>query len=229
MEILSRRSFLYRIASLSFLYPLSIATASSDVKKLAKDEQFPVTAAVLKAAYEAERVASENYLCYSRKAVEEKYSNIAYLFTAFASSEKIHAENYKRILASMNTVTTEPELDIIILDTKANLIKATEGELKKIKKTYPGFLAKLRKESNDQAVINCMYSWKSHRQHKRKISEIRKYSQFLFGHVAKKIEGLKFDFHVCEICGSTIDEAPKSPCDICNHPNLHYRKVKRPA
>ena len=229
MEILSRRNFLYHIASLSFLYPLSIATASSNAKKLVKDEQFPVTVAVLKAAYEAERVAYENYVRYSRKAVEEKYSNIAYLFTAFAFSEKIHAENYKRILASMSAVTTEPELDILILDTKANLIKATEGELKKIKKTYPGFLVKLRQESHDQAVINCMYSWKSHQQHKQKISEIRKYSEYFFGHVAKKIEGLKFDFHVCEICGSTIDEVPKSPCDICNHPNLHYRKVIRPA
>ena len=229
MEILSRRNFLYRIASLSFLYPLSIATASSIGKNLAKNEQFPVTVAVLKTAYEAERAASEKYICYSRKAVEEKYPNIAYLLTAFSCSEKIHAKNYKKILASLSAKVTEPELDFLILDTKTNLIKATEGELKKIKKTYPGFLAKLRKESHDQAVINCMYSWKSHRQHRRKISEIHKYSGFFFGHVAKKIEGLKFDFHVCEICGSTIDESPKSPCDICNHPNLHYRKVTRPA
>ena len=99
MEILSRRNFLYHIASLSFLYPLSIATASSNEKKLAKNTQFPVTVAVLKAAYEAERVAYENYVRYSQKAVEEKYSNIAYLFAAFAVSENIHAENYKRILA----------------------------------------------------------------------------------------------------------------------------------
>ena len=229
MEILSRRNFLYRMASLSFLYPLSIATASSNEEMPAKNEQFPITVAVLKSAYEAERVASENYIRYSRKAVEEKYPNIAYLFTSFSFSEKIHAENYKKILASLSAVTTEPELDFLILDTKANLIKATEGELKKIKKTYPGFLAKLKKESHDQAVINCMYSWKSHQQHKRKITEIRKYSESFFGHVAKKLEGLKFDFHVCEICGSTIDEEPKSPCDICNHPNLHYRKVMRPA
>jgi rubrerythrin len=229
METISRRNFLYRMASLSFLYPLSIATASSNEEKLTKNEQFPVTVAVLKTAYEAERVASKNYLRYSRKAIEEKYPNIAYLFTAFSFSEKIHAQNYKRILASMSALTTEPELDFLILDTKANLIKATEGELKKIKKTYPGFLAELKKESHDQAVINCMYSWKSHQQHKRKITEIRKYSEYFFGHVAKKLEELKFDFHVCEICGSTIDEAPKSPCDICNHPNLHYRKVMRPA
>jgi rubrerythrin len=174
-------------------------------------------------------MAFEHYVGYSRKAIEEKYPNIAYLFAAFAVSEKTHAENYKKILNSLSAGLEEPEFQILISDTKANLIIASEGELEKIRKTYPDFLAKLKKESHDQAVINCMYSWKSHRQHKRKISEIRKYSKTFFGPVARKIEGMKFDLHVCDICGSTIDEAPKAPCDICNYPILHYHKVIRPA
>ena len=45
----------------------------------------------------------------------------------------------------------------------------------------------------------------------------------------KTIEGMKFDFHVCEICGSTIDEVPETPCNICNHPILHYHRVIRPT
>jgi rubrerythrin len=229
MEKISRRKFIYRIASLSFFYPLSTVIASSSEIKPEKNDRFPITVAVLQAAYEAERMASEHYMDYSRKAVEEKYPNIAYLFSAFAVSEKIHAENYKKVLISLSSRLEEPEFEVLISDTKANLIKASEGELKKIKKTYPDFLAKLKKESHDQAVINCMYSWKSHQQHKRKISEIRKYSILFFGHVAEKIEGAKYDFYVCEICGSTIDEAPKTPCDICNHPNLHYQNVIKPA
>ena len=229
MKKISRRKFLFIFGSLSFSYPLSIAAASSRENKMDKNDNFPITIAVLKAAYEAEKVASDHYVGYTRKAVEEKYPNIAYLFAAFATSENIHAENYKRILTSLSAGPAEPEFEILILDTKANLINASEGELKKIKKTYPDFLAKLKKESHNQAVINCMYSWKSHQQHIRKINEIRKYSKYFFGHVAKKIEGMKFDFHVCEICGSTIDEAPTTPCDICNYPNLHYHKVIRPA
>ena len=174
-------------------------------------------------------MASEHYAGYSRKAVEEKYPNIAYLFSAFAVSEKIHAANYKRILAALNSEFEEPQFEIFVSDTKANLTKAAESELKKINNTYRNFLAELKKESHDQAVINCMYSWKSHRQHRKKIKEIRKYSKQFFGAVAKKIEGMEFDFYVCEICGSTIDEAPKTPCDICNYPNSHYQKVIRPA
>jgi rubrerythrin len=229
MEEISRRKFLYFFTSLSLSYPLSIVVASSRENKLDKNDNFPITVAVLKAAYKEEKVAFDHYVGYSRKAVVEKYPNLAYLFAAFAVSEKIHAKNYKKILASLNALLQEPEFEILISDTKTNLINASEGELKKIKETYPDFFTKLKKESHEKAVINCMYSWKSHRQHKRKISEIQKYAKWFFGSVAKKIEGMKFDFHVCEICGSTIDEAPQTPCDICNYPILHYHKVIRPA
>ena len=186
MEKISRRKFFYLFASLSLSYPLSAVTAASSENKLKAIGGFPLTTAVLKSAYEAEMVAHENYVCYSQKAVEEKYPNIAYLFTAFASSEKIHAQNYERILASMRAGAKEPELDILILDTKANLIMATENELKKIKETYLDFLAKLQKESHQKAIINCMYSWKSHQQHLRKIDEIRKYSKYFLGTWPKK-------------------------------------------
>ena len=229
MKNISRRKFLYIFASLSFFPPLSSAAASASENKLAKNENFPITFAVLKAAYKSEMVASEYYVGYSRKAVEENYPNIAYLFSAFAVSEKIHAENYKRILTALNPELEEPEFEILISDTKTNLTKAAESELKKIKNTYRDFLEQLKKESYDQAVVYCMYSWKSHRQHRQKIKEIQKYSKQFFGAVANKIEGMKFDFHVCEICGSTIDGAPKAPCDICNYPNSHYHKVVRPA
>ena len=101
MKTISRRQFLVISASLPFSYPLTISVASSGENKLNKNNLFPITIAVLKSAYISEKLAYLHYVGYSRKAVEEKYSNIAYLFTAFAVSEKIHAENYKRILTSM--------------------------------------------------------------------------------------------------------------------------------
>ncbi|MGD8343070.1 MAG: ferritin family protein [Desulfobacterales bacterium] len=229
METISRRKFLAILSALSFSYPLSVVATSSGKNNQEANEKFPITKTVLKSAYEAEKRAHENYVCYSQKAIEEKYPNIAYLFSAFSMSEKIHADNYKRILAAMNTAPREPRFEVLILDTKANLMKATEAELKKIEKTYPDFLATLKTESHDQAVINCMYSWKSHQQHQRKINEIHKYSEYFFDRVAQKIEGLKLDFHICGICGSTIDDAPQTPCNICNMPATYYDKVNKPA
>jgi rubrerythrin len=229
MKAISRRKFLHIFSWLSFAWPLSVVAASSSENKLEKNISLPTTVAVLRAAFEAEMLASENYVAYCRKAGEEKYLNIAYLFKAFSVSEKIHAENYKRILAALSVAPEAPEFKISVLDTKTNLINAAEGELKKIQKTYPDFLAKLKNESYAQAVISCMYSWKSHQQHEQKINEIRRYSDMFFGSVAQKIEGAKFDFYVCEICGSTIDEAPETPCHICNYPILHYHKIIRPV
>ena len=208
---------------------MPLAVSFSKENKSEKDDRWPITIAVLKAAYLSEMIASTHYRAYCRKASEEKYPNIAYLFSAFEVSEKIHADNYRRMLGLLRTEPEEPEIGVLILETQANLRKAAENELIKIKKTYPDLLSKLRKESHDQAVINCMYSWKSHRQHEKKISEIQKYSKLFFGSLAKKIEGMKLDFHVCEICGSTVDESPIAPCDICNYPVSHYQKVKRPT
>jgi rubrerythrin len=183
---------------------------------------------VLKDAYLSEMAAHKHYIAYSKKAVIEEYPNIAYLFSALAVSEKIHANNYERIIASLGASCEKSKLKIVISDTQANLKKAAEKEIDKIKKIYPDFLAKLEKESHDQAVINCMYSWKSHRQHEEKINEIIMYSDMFFGPMAKEIEGMKLDFHICEICGATIDESPKTPCDICNYPVYHYQKVPPP-
>ena len=166
---------------------------------------------------------------FSKKAVEEDYPNIAYLFTAMAASENIHARNYKRILNTLRVTIDVPEFSISASDTKANLVNAAEGELKKIDSTYPDFLAKLKPEAHARAIAACMYSWKSHMQHQAQIMEIKKYSKLFFGPVAQEIETAEFDFHVCQNCGSTMDQAPANSCEICGQPASTYRKIKRPA
>lgn len=207
----------------------SFANVAAKESCVEKADLYPLTIAVLKDAYLSEIVAYKYYVSYCQKAIDEKYPNMAYLFTSFSISENIHADNYRKLLKTLCEDIEEPEIDVEILDTKSNLRNASEKELLKINKTYPDFLAKLENESYDQAVINCVYSWKSHRQHEKKISEIRRYSGIFFNSLAKRIEGMKYDFHICNICGSTIDEPPKTPCVICNYPLSHYRRVIRPS
>ena len=226
MKKISRRQFLYVSALLSFSYPSSVALTIES--KLEKDDKWSKTIHVLKDAYVSEMIASKHYSGFCRKADKEKYPNIAYLFLAFSISEKTHADNYRRILTALSTEIAEPDIEALVLDTKSNLRKAAKNELIKIEKTYPDYLLRLGAESHDQAVINCMYSWKSHCQHEEKINEVRRYSKLFFNSVAREIEGMKLDFHVCDICGSTVDEAPNAPCGICNYPVSHYQKVKRP-
>ena len=58
MKKISRRMFLYIFASLSSTYPLAFVSASSRENKLKKNDEFQITIAVLKAAYESEKMAS---------------------------------------------------------------------------------------------------------------------------------------------------------------------------
>jgi rubrerythrin len=123
---------------------------------------------------------------------------------------------------------TKKIIPISIADTKANLNIAALKEMEKIYKFYPEIFKKLSSESHDQAVINCIYSWKSHQQHEKVIKKIKKYSGLFFNPLAKKIERMQPNYYVCKICGSTIDEEPQTPCVICNHPMSHYEKLNRP-
>ena len=90
-------------------------------------------------------------------------------------------------------------------------------------------LQELETESCEAAIISCMYSWKSHQQHEEKARQILHSSGLFFGSVAVKIEGLRLDFHVCRICGSTIDEKPHAPCTICNRSLSNYDRMQRPT
>ena len=224
----SRRQFLYLPALLSFLYETPVYP-----KQYMTDNPatiFPATNLVLQSAYRSELIAHKRYVRFWAKALNEGYPNIAYLFSAFSASEKIHADNYESVLNSLGReVEGNLAIDANVNDTKTNLRKSAKSELEKIKKVYPDFLTQLEKEGHEEAIVNCMYSWKSHKQHEKKINEIHKYAGIFFGSVASKIEGLNLDFYVCRVCGSTIDQAPVSPCNICNRSKSNYGRVERPV
>jgi len=227
MDKFSRREILYLSASLPLVFPYR--AFAINVEKKYPTIGYPNTILVLKKAFKSEMIAHKHYVAFTKKALAEKYPNIAYLFHAFSFSEKIHADNYKRIISKFESDIKNNLLSIDVRDTKSNLLKAAAEELEKIERTYPEFLKKLETELCEEAIINCMYSWKSHCQHEEKVKTIQRYSGLFFGSVAREIEGIKFNFHVCEICGSTIDEEPNSPCHICNRSRSHYKKVDRPG
>ena len=223
---LSRRDFLFFSALGSLVYPFGRNALAVDTHPAIS---YPNTISILKQAFKSEMIAHKHYVGYTQRAKVEKYPNIAYMFKAFSISEKIHADNYSRLLDKLGKNTIYIPLLINVDDTKSNLTKAAQKELEKIKITYPLFLKKIETEQCDDAIKNLMYSWKSHRQHEKKIKRIHKYTAYFFGSVVKEIEGMSLDMHVCEVCGSTIDEAPVLPCDICNRALSHYRKIDRPT
>lgn len=225
--MISRRQFLY-FSALFFAYcPLSRVESFAAINgKII--QHYPITIDTLKEAYRSEMTANRHYDGYCQKALTENYPNIAYLFYALSTSEKIHADNYQKLIISLGSTLNRINIPVSIADTKTNLNTAAIKELEKINRFYPEILKKLSSESHDEAVINCMYSLKSHQQHEKIILKIKKYSGFFFKLLSKEIENKNPNYYVCEICGSTVDEKPAVPCEICNRPLYHYKQIKRP-
>jgi rubrerythrin len=188
---------------------------------------YPHSVAALQQGVAAETRAHQRYVLFGRLAREAGYEGIAYLYTALATSELIHAENYRRILGELGVPVREPEPAAPpVGDTKANLIYAAERELHSIETTYPKILAMLQPENHDRALQAVHYSWASHKQHLDIINKIRKWSPSFFEKVAKRIDENTDHYYVCEICGSTVVELPEEPCPVCNQGPSHYRLIE---
>ena len=224
----TRRRFLYISTISAITYPFVSPLASVRGGSVDNADKFPLTVGVLRKAFQSEITASRRYSKYSNRALVDEYPNIAYTFAAFAVSEKIHANNFMEILKELGITVSDEKPDIPVSDTKSNLEDVAKRELEKIGNTYPNFFKILSGESHDNSIIHCMYALKSHRQHEKEIQKIAKYTGMFFGAVSDKIEKLNLDFHICGICGSTLDAPPKMPCEICNHPPSYYKQIPRP-
>ena len=226
--MISRRQLLSFSTLFFFYFPLATLKCLAVADGEKDDKRYPLTIDLLKKAYRAEMIASKHYDRYCQKALSEDYQNIAYLFSALSISEKIHADNYQKLIVSLGATLRKIEISVSISNTKENLNIASMKELEKINEFYPEILKELSSESHELAVISCVYSWKSHQQHEEMINDIKKYSGVFFRRLARKIEDMKLNYYVCKICGSTINEKPEKPCVICNYPMFHHREIKRP-
>ena len=100
------------------------------------------TIVVLKTLYDDEITAYRTYTAFCQKAQKEGYLNVAKLFLAFRSSEKIHARNFKHNLSNLgkNHIGEVSEHEIKIAGTKTNLQYALSVELAEIDSNYPKFI-----------------------------------------------------------------------------------------
>lgn len=227
--MISRRSLLRHWTLVFLCSPFANPMAFAEAMEKDKRRGYPQTLVLLNEVYWAEMSAKKHYDEFCRKALSEKYTNIAYLFRALSISEEIHADNFNHIIRSLDSSIMVRQIHVTSAGTKANLSAAALKELEKITTFYPKILQKMAEESHDQTILNCMYSWRSHKQHEEVIRDIESYSGIFFRPLASRIEGMDPNYFVCEICGSTVDEKPDLPCEICNYPMIHYKTVERPT
>jgi len=202
------------VSFLALSLPLAAQTPGAD------------TIAVLLEAYKGEIYAHEAYLAYARKALEERYPRIAYLFTSLAASEGIHARNFAAALAALGVTAKADSPPITVSDTRNNLIKAADAELHEIDVKYPSFLKRVEAEGQAGAALQITYAWTAEKQHRDVVARLQEGSQAMFGLVVSAIEGKKVTYYVCQICGSMLDALPPDKCPDCGNPVSNYRAVE---
>jgi rubrerythrin len=189
--------------------------------------RYDKTVETLRRAAKGEMAAFRRYRTFSRKAHQEGYKGVSYLFAALAASELIHAQYYNRVLARLGAdVVPHGNGGPADNGTKKNLIAAAKAELKSINVSYPSYLKAVQVEGHPEAMNAVKYAWASHKQHIELINKIRKYAPALFEIVARRIDKVTDILYVCEICGSTTAKVPARVCPVCGQPAHHYRKIE---
>lgn len=196
----------------------------------ARAASYPITAEAMREAQRVEMGVYYRYNAFGRQALQEGYKGIAYLFVAFAAAEFVHAGNFGRIQARLNTeVPALPKPEFKIGTTKDNLITAATGEIHSVDEFYPKLLERIRPEGHEDAMTAVNYAWATEQRHRDKIGQVRRWSPSFFEQVAKSIDAKTGQYFVCQLCGCTLNKLPADTCPVCKNPPKHYRHIEPPA
>jgi rubrerythrin len=191
--------------------------------------QYPVTAAAMREAHDAEMAVYYRYIEFGRCAQREGYRGVAYLFTAFASAELIHAKNFGRVLSRLGSdvePVAKPQVDAG--RTRDNLIAAAEVEATSVDEYYPELLERIRAEGHRDAMEAVRWAWATEKQHREDIRQIQRWSPTFFEQVAKRIDDKTGQYYVCQACGNTVHKVPARSCPVCNGGSSHFKLIEPP-
>ncbi len=163
------------------------------------------TADNLRESFVGESQANRRYLAFSRKAEDEGMPEVARLFRAAAEAETVHAFNHIRVMGEVKS-------------TADNLAAAVSGETFEFMKMYPQYLELAKQEGNPQAAWSFDVANKVEQVHAalftKMIEALRKGEKFL-----------SVDYHVCSVCGNTIEGEAPERCPVCGASKMKFFKV----
>jgi rubrerythrin len=217
-----RRAILLRLGAL--------CASGSAVSRRAHAQSYPITVASMRTAQEVEMGVYYRYTEFSRRALQDGYKGIAYLFVAFGSAEFIHAGNFGRILARLNVeVAPIPKPEFKVGHTRDNLIVAANGEAHSVDDFYPKLLERITPEGHADAMAVTRFAWETEKQHREKIRQIQRWSPSFFEQVASQIDKKTGQYFVCQVCGNTVNAVPTPRCTVCRSASSHFRHIEPPA
>ncbi|MBU1248002.1 MAG: rubrerythrin family protein [Proteobacteria bacterium] len=156
----------------------------------------------LAAAFAGESQANRKYLAFAEKADKEGYGAVAKLFRAAAAAETIHAHAHLRAMKGVGT-------------TEENLKAAISGETFEFESMYPPMIETAIAEGHKQAERSFRFA-----------NEVEKVHADLYAKALENIEkGGNPDYHVCSVCGHTIDGTTTERCPVCGADPKAFFKV----
>jgi len=215
------------VAAASVALFQSFTSNSSEPKNGTETKALPAKALDAKAinfqnmqdAFKGETTASAKYAAYSKKAEDEGLHEIAMLFKAASTSEKIHANNHKSVLAEAGQKVPVINPEFSVKSTKENLKDAITGESYEVSTMYPEFLTNANTAGNQFAMVSLNYAYKTEQKHKVF------YEKALAALENNTVKSLPTVYFVCPVCGNTYDTTAPNRCGISMTSSEKFIKV----
>jgi len=159
----------------------------------------------LKDAFAGESQANRRYLAFALKAEKEGFPEVARLFRVAAESETYHALNHLRAIGGIGT-------------TEENLQEAMMGERHEAVEMYPDFIEQANIEENKLAGRSFTWALAAEKVHEGLYSEALEAMK-----AGKDFE--RKEYHICPVCGYTMEGEPPDRCPLCNAPKDRFIKM----
>jgi rubrerythrin len=156
----------------------------------------------LRDAFAGESQANRTYLAFAQQAEKEGHPQVAKLFRAAGAAETVHAHAHLRALGEIGN-TTE------------NLKVAVAGETHEFKSMYPVMIEAAKEEGNKTAERSFAFA-----------NEVEKVHAELYQKALDKLDSIKdADYHVCSVCGMTVENEAPDTCPVCGANGSAFFKV----
>jgi rubrerythrin len=153
-------------------------------------------------AFAGESQANRKYLAFAKKAESEGHLQVARLFRAAARAETVHAHSHLRVLGG-------------IKGTAENLQEAIGGETHEFESMYPQMIQEADEEGNGGARRSFEFA-----------NEVEKIHAALYQKALESLgKNVETVYHVCSVCGNTVEGEPPEKCPICHAPRKAFEKV----
>ena len=146
-------------------------------------------------AFAGESQAHMKYLIYADKADQEKKPEVARMFRAIASAERVHATNHWRALANIKS-------------SKDNVQNCIEGEHYEITEMYPTFNATAEFQQEKGAARSTLWALETEKVHEVMYMKAKEALESGRDVSVGKI-------YICPVCGFTMEGDPPDICPVC--------------